>query len=77
MKILHVLNYAWPHIDGSANITATFGLTRHPAVSIPFAISSGGLPIGVQLAADHYRESTLLQAAEVLETAGASGRPPA
>ena len=60
----------------AANITATFGLTGSPALSIPFAINQDGLPIGVQLAARHGDESTLLRAAAALEAAGDGGHPP-
>lgn len=59
----------------AANITATFGLTGHPALSIPFAISAEGLPIGVQLAGRPFAESILLHAATALEARGNCGHP--
>lgn len=59
----------------AANITATFGLTGSPAISVPFATSREGLPIGVQLVAPHRDEATLLGAATALEQAGVQGRP--
>ena len=51
----------------AANITATFGMTGHPAISIPFGMSPDGLPIGVQLAAGHLNDRLLLHAAATLE----------
>ena len=49
--------------------TIPFDLTGSPAVSVPFRWSAEGLPIGVQLAARHFDEATLLRAAAVLESA--------
>lgn len=51
----------------AASITAAFGMTGHPAVSIPFGMSSEGLPIGVQLAASQLNDRLLLHAASALE----------
>ncbi len=42
--------------------TAPFNLTGLPALSIPCAMSSEGLPIGLQLVADCWKEELLLQA---------------
>ena len=70
------------HIDGqeagpghAANITATFGLTGSPAISVPFAMSGEGLPIGVQVVAKHFDEAALFRVATALEKAGDQGRP--
>ena len=62
----------------AANITATFGMTGHPAISVPFGMSSDGLPIGVQLAAGHLNDRLLLHAAAALEALSetAGRRPP-
>ena len=62
----------------AANITATFGMTGHPAISVPFGMSSDGLPIGVQLAAGHLNDRLLLHAAATLEAVSeaAGQRPP-
>ena len=62
----------------AANITATFGMTGHPAISVPFGMSSDGLPIGVQLAAGHLNDRLLLHAAATLEAMSetATARPP-
>ena len=48
--------------------TVTANLTGKPAVSIPFG-TSGGLPVGVQLMADSFRDGPLLGAALALEEA--------
>jgi aspartyl-tRNA(Asn)/glutamyl-tRNA(Gln) amidotransferase subunit A len=47
--------------------TAPINLAGIPAISIPSALSSKGLPIGVQLLAKHFNEKTLLQTAHNLE----------
>jgi aspartyl-tRNA(Asn)/glutamyl-tRNA(Gln) amidotransferase subunit A len=62
----------------AANITATFGMTGHPAISVPFGMSPDGLPIGVQLAAGHLNDRLLLHAAATLEAMSetATLRPP-
>ena len=46
-----------------------FNMTGQPAASVPFGFSGGGLPIGVQLAARHGDEATLLRASAALEAA--------
>lgn len=47
--------------------TITANLTGIPAISVPFAISSSGLPIGIQLFANSFEEKNLLQAAYALQ----------
>jgi len=44
-------------------------LTGSPAISVPFGMSAGGLPIGVQLVGRHFEETVVLQAALALEEA--------
>jgi aspartyl-tRNA(Asn)/glutamyl-tRNA(Gln) amidotransferase subunit A len=59
--------------DGNANLawanTSLFNLTRHPAISVPLPPSDDGLPIGLQIAAAHYRDDLVLAAAAALEAA--------
>ena len=38
-----------------------------PAISVPYGLDTGGLPIGVQLTAAPFREETLFRAAHLLE----------
>ena len=52
----------------AAAITCTFGITGSPAISIPFGMSNNGLPIGVQIVANHYNEATLFDIAYYLES---------
>ncbi len=47
--------------------TITANLTGVPAISVPFAFSSSGLPIGIQLFANSFQEKSLLQAAFSLQ----------
>lgn len=55
-------------------LTWPFNLSRHPAVSCPAALSSSGLPIGVQFVAPLFEEARLLRAAFAMEThTGLSG----
>lgn len=44
-------------------------LTGYPAISLPLAVSSGGLPIGIQLMGRWHQDMTVLAAARQLELA--------
>jgi aspartyl-tRNA(Asn)/glutamyl-tRNA(Gln) amidotransferase subunit A len=61
-------------VDGAAHhprtamrATIPWDLTGSPAVTVPFATSREGLPIGVQLVGRHHAEATLVAAARSLE----------
>ena len=58
--------------------TIPWDITGSPAISMPFAMSSGGLPIGVQVVGRHYDEATVLRAASAFERVrdAAAMRPP-
>ncbi|RCK73785.1 MAG: Aspartyl-tRNA(Asn) amidotransferase subunit A [Anaerolineae bacterium] len=49
--------------------TAPFNLTGLPALSIPCAMSTEGLPIGLQLVANYWKEDSLLRAGYAYEQA--------
>lgn len=49
--------------------TALFNLSGQPAISLPLAESSDGLPIGIQLVARYGREDLLIRVAAALEEA--------
>ncbi|HWJ67162.1 MAG TPA: amidase family protein [Nocardioides sp.] len=49
--------------------TTTFNVTGMPAMSLPLATDSTGLPLGVHVVADHAREDLLLSLAGQLERA--------
>ncbi|MGH6720080.1 MAG: amidase [Alphaproteobacteria bacterium] len=49
--------------------TYPFNLTRQPAVSVPCGLSSGGLPIGVQIVGALGADALVLRAARALERA--------
>ena len=57
--------------------TIPWDISGSPAISVPFAQSAEGLPIGVQLVGRHFDEPTLLAAAHALEEArGPLAKPP-
>ena len=47
--------------------TVAANLTGSPAISVPFGKSSSGMPIGVQLMADCFREDNILRVAHIIE----------
>jgi amidase len=57
------------HCDRSGAFLPPFNLAGNPALSLPLAWSSLGLPIGLHLVAHHGDELTLLQLATLLEAA--------
>ena len=44
--------------------TSTFNMTRHPAASVPCGLSKEGLPVGLHIVAGHYRDASVLRAAQ-------------
>jgi amidase len=52
-----------------AAFTVPFNVTGQPAMSVPLHWSDDGIPIGVQLVADQYREDVLFRVAAQLEAA--------
>ena len=49
--------------------TCPMDVSGHPAMSVPCGMSNG-LPIGMQLVAKHWDESTIYRAAHAFEQAG-------
>jgi aspartyl-tRNA(Asn)/glutamyl-tRNA(Gln) amidotransferase subunit A len=49
-------------------LTQLFNLTGHPAISLPAGLSSGGLPIGIQLVGRHGETDRLLAVAAAVES---------
>ena len=50
--------------------TATYDYTGHPAISLPCGMTSQGLPVGLQLVANHFNEPAIYRAAGAFEAAG-------
>jgi len=53
------------------NTTLPWNLTGSPAMSLPFGMSTDGLPIGVQIVGRHFDENTVLRAGLALEQVSA------
>jgi aspartyl-tRNA(Asn)/glutamyl-tRNA(Gln) amidotransferase subunit A len=49
--------------------TIPSNLAGHPAISVPFGVGAGGLPVGVQVLAPALGEATMFQVAATLEAA--------
>ena len=59
----------YEHAQDFSAWTSPFNVTGMPAMSLPLAVDSTGLPLGVHVAADHGREELLLSLAGQLEAA--------
>jgi amidase len=59
----------YQHASTWSMFTSLFNVTGQPAMSVPFGIDGGGLPLGVQFTADLGEEGRLLQLAAELEQA--------
>jgi amidase len=65
---------SWSQLE---SFLPVFNATGHPAISLPLHLSSGGLPIGMQLVGRFGEEATLLRVAAQLEQAAPwAGRVP-
>jgi aspartyl-tRNA(Asn)/glutamyl-tRNA(Gln) amidotransferase subunit A len=53
-----------------------FNMTRQPAASIPCGLTSGGLPIGLQIVGALHADAKVLRAARAFETTQPTRRPP-
>jgi aspartyl-tRNA(Asn)/glutamyl-tRNA(Gln) amidotransferase subunit A len=51
------------------SLTRPFNITGQPAISIPCGFSSGGLPIGLQLAGRPFEDAAVLRVAHAYERA--------
>ena len=60
----------WTHVMAA---TSPFNMTGLPALSVPYALSSEQLPIGVQLVAKWLDEDTILRLGAMLERRGGLG----
>lgn len=61
---------SWLHVMSA---TSAFNLTGLPALSVPYAISSEQLPIGIQLVSRWLNEDVLLRLGSILECSGGLG----
>jgi aspartyl-tRNA(Asn)/glutamyl-tRNA(Gln) amidotransferase subunit A len=60
----------WTHVMAA---TSPFNMTGLPALSVPYALSSEELPIGIQLVAKWLDEATILRLGAMLERRGGLG----
>ena len=49
-------------------LTSFFGMTGHPALTLPCGLHSTGLPMGIQIIGPFFEESTVLRVAQAIET---------
>jgi amidase len=50
-------------------LTSHFNLTGHPAISVPVGLSSGGIPIGMQIVGNRFDDVAVINAALFIEQA--------
>ena len=62
-------------VRAAMHTTRVFDWTGSPAISVPFAWSGKGIPIGVQVVGRHLDEATVLSAAAALEALNEVRRP--
>lgn len=55
--------------------TSLWNYTGSPALSVPFGWTPGGLPVGVQLVGQHFREDVVLAVGAALESGAARRKP--
>ncbi|XP_065323309.1 glutamyl-tRNA(Gln) amidotransferase subunit A, mitochondrial-like [Gordionus sp. m RMFG-2023] len=66
-KYSEYLEYTHEQVMDQDIFTVHANLAGIPAISIPIALSSTGMPIGLQLMSNHFTESLLLYTANLLE----------
>lgn len=73
--VVNGVSVPWVHV---MRATSPFNLSGLPALSVPFAISTDGLPINVQIIGKWFNEKTILRLAAAIERRGGIGerRPP-
>ena len=57
------------HAGMSVPFAMLANITNLPAISVPAGITKGGLPVGLQIVADRFREDVCLRLARILEQA--------
>lgn len=68
---------AYPHAVANGAYTMPFNLSGHPAVVIPMGQTSHGLPIGLQIVGQRWREMELIAIAQQIDRVlGAFRNPP-
>ena len=68
--VVNGVTVPWTHVMSA---TSPFNLTGLPALSVPYAVSSENLPIGIQLVSRWTDEATILRLGAILERRGGLG----
>jgi amidase len=66
----------WVYIDYVAPFTILYNICGNPALVVPAGQSTGGLPVGVQIAAPHYAEHELIHFGKLIEGLGVTFAKP-
>jgi amidase len=75
-KPLEVDEQKLAYLSWGCGYASIASVTGNPVVTLPVSLSSGGLPIGVQLVGQRWQDNQLLEIAQAISEHGGYKRPP-